>query len=265
MTAATTRPVVALLTDFGLHDHYVGVMKGVVLGICPEATFVDITHDIAPQDIVGGALALEVAAPYFPDGTVFLVVVDPGVGSARRAVAVETSRHRYVGPDNGVLAAALAGDRVTAVEIREERYRLPAVSRTFEGRDRFAPAAAWLAAGTALTALGPAIDTLRQLPLPVPVQEQDSVRGEVLTIDRFGNLTTNIGRDLLALLRPPLLVWLDEEPIGPVVDTYADVAAGTPCALVGSSERLEIAVSGGSAAARFGAGRGAAVRVRSAA
>ena len=150
-----TRPLIALVTDFGLQDHYVGVMKGVMLGLCPDAQLVDISHGIPPQDIVGAALELEAAYRYFPPGTVFLVVVDPGVGSARRALAIDTGAHRFVGPDNGVLAlAATATSGRRVVELINPQYARPTISLTFEGRDRFAPAAAWLASGVDVSAFG---------------------------------------------------------------------------------------------------------------
>ena len=149
------RPVVALLTDFGVRDHYAGTMKGVVLGICPETTLVDISHDMPPHDVLSASLELAASYRFFPPGTVFLVVVDPGVGSSRRPIAAEAGDYRFVAPDNGVLSAVfkdLAPRRV--VELTERRFARPTVSRTFEGRDRFAPAAGWLAKGTELKALG---------------------------------------------------------------------------------------------------------------
>src|SRR5262249_25133317 len=140
------RPVIALLTDFGSRDHYAGTMKGVVLGICPDVTIVDITHDLAPHDVLAGALELAASYRYFPSGTIFLVVVDPGVGSTRRGIAAEAGEYRFVAPDNGVLTVALdETPPKRVVELTERRYARATVSRTFEGRDRFAPAAAWLA------------------------------------------------------------------------------------------------------------------------
>src|SRR5204863_3420491 len=148
------RPVIALLTDFGVRDHYVGTMKGVALTICPEATLVDISHEVPPHDVVAGALELAACYRYFPAGTIFLVVVDPGVGSSRRGIAVDTGEHKFVAPDNGVLTLALDEEAPRkVVELTERRYARPTVSRTFEGRDRFAPAAAWLAKGVELSAL----------------------------------------------------------------------------------------------------------------
>src|SRR6478735_12120271 len=189
------RPVIALLSDFGTRDHYAGTMKGVMIGICPDVTFVDITHDITPHDVVEGALQLAASCRYFPAGTIFLAIVDPGVGSPRRGIAAEAGDFRFVAPDNGVLTAVfrdLPPKRV--VELTERRYARPTVSRTFEGRDRFAPAAAWLAKGIQLPALGRPVTDFHLVDLPHPTlgaddqQRASTIRGQVLRIDRFGNL-----------------------------------------------------------------------------
>ena len=148
------RPTIALVTDFGTHDHYAGTLKGVVLTVCPEVTLVDLTHDIAPHDVLGGALELAAAYRYFPPGTIFLVVVDPGVGSSRRGLVADTGDYRFVAPDNGVLSLVFRESRPKkVVDLTERRYARPTLSRTFEGRDRFAPAAAWLAKGVELSAV----------------------------------------------------------------------------------------------------------------
>src|SRR5512133_172774 len=189
------RPVVALLTDFGTRDHYAGTMKGVVLSICPDVTLVDISHDIAAHDVLGGALELAAAYRYFPAGTIFLVVVDPGVGSARRGIAAEAGEFKFVAPDNGVLTAVLdEHPPKRVVELTERKYARPTVSRTFEGRDRFAPAAAWLAKGIQLSALGRTITNYQQLDLPQVAMSESELQGVVLLADRFGNLVTNIDR-----------------------------------------------------------------------
>ena len=189
------RPTVALLSDFGTRDHYAGTMKGVVLGICPDVTLVDISHDIPPHDLQFAALELAAACPYFPAGSIFLVVVDPGVGSARRGVAAEAGDYRFVAPDNGVLTVVfqrMPPKRV--VELTERRYARPTVSQTFEGRDRVAPAAAWLAKGIQLSALGRPVSEYTLLDLPVPTVADGSIQGAVLRVDHFGNLVTNIDR-----------------------------------------------------------------------
>ena len=258
------RPVVALLTDFGTRDHYAGTLKGVVLGICPEASCVDITHDLAPHDVLGGALELAAAYKYFPAGTVFLVVVDPGVGSMRRPLAADAGGYRFVAPDNGVLTLAFQEAAPTrVVELTERRYARPVVSRTFEGRDRFAPAAAWLATGVELTALGRPVGAWQTLPVPEPVVTGDRIVAEVLRVDRFGNLVTNLDRRLFDRFtgERPIEIAAGAETMRGVIGTYADAAPGSVCALFGSSEHLEVAVNGGSAAARLSLARGARITI----
>lgn len=254
----------ALLTDFGTADHYVGTMKGVALGICPDLTLVDISHDVPPHDVRAAARQLAASYRYFPAGTVFLVVVDPGVGSARRGLAVETADHRFVAPDNGVLSAVL--DETPArrvIELTERKFARPTISRTFEGRDRFAPAAAWLARGAAITALGRSASAPLRLAWPQVVERPDGVDGEVELVDRFGNLITNVGRDVVErFLRAGALdITVAGHPVPRLAATYADVGAGDLCAIFGSSDRLEIAVSGGSAAVRLGCGVGSRVQL----
>jgi S-adenosyl-L-methionine hydrolase (adenosine-forming) len=261
------RPVIALLTDFGTRDHYAGTMKGVALGICPDATLVDITHEIAAHDVLGGALELAAAYKYFPAGTVFLVVVDPGVGSSRRGLAAEAGDHRFVAPDNGVLTAVLdEHPPKKVVELSERRYARPSVSRTFEGRDRFAPAAAWLAKGTDLSALGRTAGAIHRLDIPTPIVDTSgaslTVTGEVLRVDRFGNLVTNIDRRAFdRVAGAPLDIRIGHHPVTRVVSTYADAAAGEVCALFGSTDHLEVSTNGGSAADVLSVGRGVVVTV----
>lgn len=258
------RPVVALLTDFGTANHYVGSMKGVVLGVCPEAALVDITHDIPAHDVLAGALELAACHRYFPAGTIFLVVIDPGVGSARRGVAVEAGDYRFVGPDNGVLSAALGETPPRAmVELTDRRYARPTVSRTFEGRDRFAPAAGWLARGVALASLGRPVHDLVRLALPAPVETAEGVAGEVLTVDHFGNAITNIDRPTFERVAGrPVAILAGGREVAALVATYAEAGADAPCALFGSTDRLEIAIRGGRAADRLGLSRGSPVVVR---
>jgi len=257
------RPVIALLTDFGTRDHYAGTMKGVVLGICPDATLVDISHEVPAHDVLAGALELSAACPYFPGGTIFLAVVDPGVGSSRRGIAAEAGDFRFVAPDNGVLTAVfdeLPPKRV--VELTERKYARPTVSRTFEGRDRFAPAAAWLGKGIELTALGRPAGAIHRLAIPQPLVERDRIEGEVVRVDHFGNLITNIRRKTFETLAGgPVDVRVGAHQVPRVVSTYADAAPGEICALFGSTDHLEIAASGASAAATLDLRRGAPVHV----
>jgi S-adenosylmethionine hydrolase len=258
------RPVIALLTDFGTKDHYAGTMKGVVLGICPEATCVDITHDIPPHDILAGALELSASYKYFPPGTVFLVVVDPGVGSTRRPIAAEAGAYRFVAPDNGVLALVFReAPPKRVVELTERRYARPTVSRTFEGRDRFAPAAAWLARGIELSGLGRGLASWQALTVPEPVVRDAEIVAEVLRVDRFGNLVTNVDRRTFERFAEGggIEIVAGTETVGKVVATYADAEPGSVCALFGSAEQLEIAVNGGSAAERLGLARGAPITI----
>ena len=257
--------MIALLTDFGVRDHYAGTMKGVILGICPDVTLVDISHEVPPHDVLAGALELAASYRYFPAGTIFLAVVDPGVGSTRRGIAAETGDYKFVAPDNGVLTLIVDDHPPKrVVELGERRYALPTISRTFEGRDRFAPAAAWLARGVDLGALGRAAGALHRLDVPKPAVESGSgiVRGEVLRLDRFGNLITNIDRRTFDRLADgPLDLRVGEHAVPRVVSTYADAGDGEVCALFGSTGHLEVAANGASAAARLDLGRGAPVHV----
>jgi S-adenosyl-L-methionine hydrolase (adenosine-forming) len=259
------RPVIALLTDFGSRDHYAGTMKGVVLGLCPDATLVDITHDIPPHDVLTASLELAASYKYFPAGTIFLVVIDPGVGSARRGIAADTGDYRFVAPDNGVLTAVLTESPARRiVELTERRYARPTVSRTFEGRDRFAPAAGWLAKGVDLSALGRPAGEIQQLAIPSPQIVEDVLSGEVLRVDRFGNLVTNIDRRLFDKFAHSngIEIAAADHRIGRVVATYAEGAAEEVCALFGSTDHLEIAVNAGSAAEHLHLTRGAPVTIR---
>ena len=257
------RPVIALLTDFGTRDHYAGTMKGVMLGICPDATLVDISHEVPAHDVLAGALELSAAYPYFPSGTIFLAVVDPGVGSSRRGLAAEAGDFRFVAPDNGVLTAVLdEHPPKRIVELTERKYARPTVSRTFEGRDRFAPAAAWLAKGIDLTALGRPAGAIHRLEIPQPLVETDRIEGEVVRVDHFGNLVTNIRRKAFETLATgPLDIRAGGHEVLRVVSTYADAPPGEVCALFGSTDHLEIVANGTSAAAALDLRRGAAVHV----
>jgi S-adenosylmethionine hydrolase len=257
------RPVIALLTDFGTRDHYAGTMKGVALGICPDATLVDISHDLPAHDVLGAALELAAAYRYFPPATIFLVVVDPGVGSARRGIAAEAGDYKFVAPDNGVLTAVLdEHPPKRIVELTERKYARATVSRTFEGRDRFAPAAAWLAKGIELAALGRSAGAIHRLDIPKPQVATDRIDGQVLRVDRFGNLITNIDhRSFDKVAGGPLDIRVGSHAVPRVVSTYADVASGEVCALFGSTDHLEIAASGASAAASLDLGRGAPVHI----
>jgi S-adenosylmethionine hydrolase len=259
------RPTIALLTDFGTRDHYAGTLKGVVLTVCPDVTLVDIGHDIPAHDVMAGALELAACYRYFPHGTIFLVVVDPGVGSSRRGIAADIGDYKFVAPDNGVLSGVfLESPPKKVVELTERKYALPTVSRTFEGRDRFAPAAGFLAKGVALVSLGKSIANFQTITLPRPVVHETGLAGEVLRIDRFGNLITNIDRRAFEQFADhrPIAVEVGGQAIARIVATYADAPAGELCALFGSTDHLEVAINAGDAAATLGLSRGAPATIR---
>ena len=258
------RPVIGFLSDFGSRDHYVGTMKAVMLGICPDVTFVDITHDIAPHDVLDGAIELAAAYRFFPAGSIFLAVVDPGVGSGRRGIAAEIGDYRFVCPDNGLLSAVTRdASPKKVVELTERRYARPTVSRTFEGRDRFAPAAAWIAKGIQLSALGRSVPEMHKLDIPQAEIGEDRLRGAVLRIDRFGNLVTNIERKLFEKFvgTGTVQITAGGATVGRLVATYADIQSGEVCALFGSTDHLELAANSGSAADIMGLPRGAPVDI----
>ncbi len=265
--APRTPPVVTFTTDFGDSDAYVASMKGVVLSRLPAARLVDVTHAIEPGDLPGAALVVQEASRWFPPRTVHVVVVDPGVGTDRRALAIRTAAGTFVGPDNGVLAPAAAADpraRVRALE--HPSLRLRPVSATFHGRDVFAPAAAALAGGFPFHRTGPVVTD------PVPLEgfearrSRGALEGAVLRVDRFGNLITSVRERDLELAfdgvpLPTLDVRVDGRAVDEVATTYGRARPGVPFVLLGSGGRLEIALRDGSAAAALGAGRGAPVRI----
>ncbi|HEX6965608.1 MAG TPA: SAM-dependent chlorinase/fluorinase [Gemmatimonadaceae bacterium] len=245
--------IITLLTDFGTADGYVGEMKGVLLSLAPEARLVDISHDVEPQDIERARLAIARFWRRFPAGTVHLVVVDPGVGTARRAIAVASDGRFLVGPDNGVLSPALLVRGARVVSLATPSHS----SSTFHGRDVFAPAAALLATGTSLDSLGPSVDDpiVRRTPETTRLPD-GTIVGQVINTDRFGTLVTN-------LVAPRGgSVEIAGHSVGALKRTYADVPSGALLALIGSSGLVEIAVRDGSAARELAVGRGARVLLR---
>lgn len=260
------RPVITLTTDFGTQDTYVGTMKGVILGINPEATVVDLCHEIAPQDVLQGALVLHGACRYFPEGTVHVAVVDPGVGGQRRPIAIATGQTIFVGPDNGVFSFVVPDQEqqteTTIVHLTNPRYWLPEVSNTFHGRDIFAPVAAHLSLGTALEELGEVVEDMVRFSLPQPeVGDDGTILAQVLRIDRFGNVITSVPAELVSEAGI-LVVEVGGHRISGLCRTYSQVASGTLVALIGSGGFLEVAVRDGSAARRLGLAVGAPVIVR---
>ncbi len=254
---------ITLLTDFGTRDPYVGAVKGVIASVAPGAVVYDLTHDVPPQDVMEGAYVLREVYACFPPGTVHVAVVDPGVGTERRGVAIEYRGHRFVGPDNGLFSLVLGGAAPDALVVldRAEAWRGGAVSATFHGRDVFAPVAARLAAGAALADVGTPGEALRVLRWSLPIADADSIRGSIVHIDRYGNAVTNIeGADVASRIDERTVKTIAGGTIvRGLVRTYADRDPGDALVLVGSGGYVEVAVRGGNAAELLGLARGAAV------
>jgi hypothetical protein len=246
--------VVTLTTDFGVTDPFVGIMKGVLATRAPDATVIDVSHGVPPQDVLAGALVLRYAAPYFPPRTIHVAVVDPGVGGSRRPLVVETTDALLVGPDNGVLSLVAPRDQMRRiVHLTEERFFLSPRSATFHGRDVFAPVAAALANGTDPSALGPPVTDMERLALPAVTRGASSLTGQVIYVDHFGNLTTNVSEsDVTA----DVTIALAGVRVRGVARHYGAVAAGEPVAVVNSWGLLEIAVRDCSARETLGASVG---------
>jgi len=255
---------ITLTTDFGTCDWFVGTMKGVVLGINPRAVIVDLTHEIPPGDIRAGAFALMAGCRYFPKGTVHVAVVDPGVGSRRRAIAVQTANYFFVGPDNGVLSWALAREKIKAIrQLENQKYFLKTISRTFHGRDIFAPVAAHLSRGLAVKRLGRELKDFVRLPWPKLTKHLGGIRGEIVYTDHFGNAITNIAAELVSGRRKVTCEVIGKRKVRcALAEFYGAGPANSPVGVIGSSGFLEIAVNGGSAAQRFGLKTGDVVIVR---
>ena len=264
-------PVITLLTDFGIEDEYVGIMKGVILSVNPTVSIVDISHRIEPQHISAAAYALDAAYPYFPAGTIHVVVVDPGVGTDRTVIALTHRGHTFLAPDNGVLSLLLEKETPDLlVQVVNPRYFLNPVSRTFHGRDVFAPVSAHLSLGVDLSRLGPVMRPEKMVRLPFPeafISAEGELCGRVVSIDRFGNLITNIKADFLAQRCPAstharTVIAIGEKRIAGISTSYASVPVGTPLAIIGSRGCLEIAVNRGNARIDLGAGIGDTIVVR---
>ncbi len=260
------RPIITLTTDFGLSDHFVGAVKGVILNIVPEAELVDISHAVQPFDLLEGALTIASAYSYFPDGTVHLVVVDPGVGTARRPVIAIAGQYRFVAPDNGVLSLIYDREERTHVyAATAEHYFLQPMSRTFHARDVFAPLTAYLAKGVAAAKFGDEISDYVRLEVPRPeALNETTVRGAVIKVDHFGNLITNLTPELVpALLQaePRFTITIGNRAIKTLRSAYGSGASGELFAILGSMGYLEIAANQASATQIAGVGRGAEVRV----
>ena len=248
--------LLTLLTDFGLRDYYVAAVKGTVLRLAPGAAIVDLGHDVAPGDVEGAAFLLAAAAPTFPRGTLHLAIVDPGVGGARRILALETAEARFLAPDNGLLTPFL--DAGTAYAVERPELRLAAPGATFQGRDRLAPLAAALLRGEPVSALGPAVGDARRLSARQPRRSDRRLEGEVVHVDRFGNLVTNLPSDWLP---PRFRAEVEGRAVERLSSHYEELPPGVPALLRGSLGTLEVSLRGASLAATWGLGRGAAVRI----
>lgn len=267
--------MITITTDFGTEDAYVPAMKGTMLTICPEAQLVDVTHEISPQDVMEAAFVLQSALPFFPEETVHLVVVDPGVGTDRRAVALRANGHWFVGPDNGVFPLVLNEDppeKVVELD-NPDAWRTKSPSTTFHGRDIFAPAAAHLAAGRSLESIGTPIESLETLHWARPTTANHTVQGWVVHVDHFGNCITNIRRSTLAEAAnldteepvldqlPTLSGYAGSSVLEDIHATYGDVPQGEPLLLFGSTGFLEIGVNGGNASELLDIQKGDSIKI----
>ena len=264
--------ILTLTSDFGLEDAYVGAMKGVILSAAPDVRLIDITHAVGPQDVMEAAWVLRQTVPLFPAGTVHLAVVDPGVGTRRRPIACTIAGHTFVGPDNGLFSLLLGADALgpdepgTVVSLdRPEAWRVAEPSRTFHGRDIFAPVAARIASGCSLEEVGTpvAADSLVRLQWVRPLADDQGVRGWVMHIDRFGNAITNIPASLVEHHRGDRAVrcYAGSTILDDIGETYASVASGEPLVVVGSSGQLEVSVNAGNAAELLSLIKGSAVNI----
>ena len=256
-------PIITLTTDYGTNDHLVGVLKGVILKINPEVTIVDITHAVTPFDLLDGALAIAAAYSYFPPRTIHVVIVDPSVGTDRRPLLVSGQNQYFIAPDNGVLSGVFDKESNFVVRhLTSEHYFLHPVSRTFHGRDVFAPVAGWLSKNWQPGSMGEEITDFKRLALPRPKEADGAIKGVVLKVDSFGNLLTNFKAEDLGtnpLEKGEVQLQVGNHAVTRFVPTFASGGAGEPVAYIGSSGYLEIAVNRGNASKTLGIGRGTPV------
>jgi S-adenosylmethionine hydrolase len=258
--------IITLTTDYGTNDHLVGALKGVILKINPDVTIVDITHHVAPYDLLDGALAIGSAFGYFPPRTIHIVVVDPGVGTERRPILATADNQYFVAPDNGILSFVYERDpNVVVRHANAEHYYNQPVSKTFHGRDIFAPVAAWLSKGWQTAAMGEEIQDYKRFALPRPKATNGVLKGIVLRVDSFGNLVTNFRQEDLpegAWQAGKVNFQIGTHPVSRLVETFALGKAGEAIAYLGSSGYFEIAVNKGNAARTLGLGRGTVVTLQ---
>lgn len=258
---ALRHSIITLTTDFGYKDPFVGEMRGVILSINPSVTLVDITHGIEPHNVEEGAFVIGSSYKYFPSESIHIVVVDPGVGSERRAIILEADGHYFVGPDNGIFSYVLSfSKKIKVIHITEERYMLSKDSPTFQGRDVFAPVAAWLSRGDEPDKFGCVVDDIKRFEMPLPEIEGDIISGQVIYIDRFGNAITNIGKSDLQGLSKKFSVEIKGKVVRPVKN-YSQASDNSLYCLINSSGHLEFFVNMDSASRLFDIKKGEKVTV----
>ena len=258
-----SNPIITLTTDYGTGDHLVGVLKGVILKINPDVTIIDITHEVTPFDLLDGALAIASSYAHFPPRTIHVVIVDPGVGTERRPLLVSGQNQYFIAPDNGVLSGVFEKEQNFLVRhLTSEHYFLKPVSKTFHGRDVFAPVAAWLSKHWQPGSMGEEISDFKRFSLPKPKEADSGLKGVVLKVDSFGNLMTNFRPEDLppdASEKGEVKLQVGTHAVTRLVPTFASGNAGEAIAFVGSSGYLEIGVNKGNASKALGIGRGASV------
>jgi S-adenosylmethionine hydrolase len=255
-------PIITLTTDFGYRDYYVSAMKAVILTKCPRVRLVDVSHDIPPQDIMAAAWILKNSAFLYPQGTIHIAVVDPGVGTKRKPIAVEMNGHFFIGPDNGIFSLLGSDSDLNAFHILHQDIINDTVSATFHGRDIFAPAAALLANGLQIYELGEPIEHINSYKWAYPISDDEGIQGWVVHIDTYGNLITNIPEDFLQKCNEqPFKIYVGTTIINNLVTTFSDVSDGETAALIGSAGTLEICVNKGSASEMLSVYKGAPVSV----
>jgi hypothetical protein len=255
--------IISLITDFGLRDAYVGIMKGVILGINPKAQIVDLTHEIRPQSIKEAAFVLRGAYHFFPSGTIHIVVIDPGVGSKRRPLLVQTPNYFFLAPDNGVLELIYQNESVEVFYLSNKKYFLPNISTTFHGRDIFAPVAGYISLGRAAKGMGAKIKNYKRLKWPLAEVKSNKIIGKIIYIDRFGNLISNISKKQFDDFTENHLFTIKIKKIvlKSIAPSYLSVSAGEILAIWGSSGYLEIAQSMGSAKGELKANIGQSITI----
>jgi len=258
------RPVITLTTDFGIDDPFVGIMKGVILNICPKAEIVDLTHSIEPQNLFQAAQALKESVSYFPPNTIHLAVIDPGVGGSRKGLAIKTDKYFFIGPDNGIFSPFL--EKFQAVELTNQEVFLKPVSATFHGRDIFSPVAAWIANGKPFEKLGKVLEKPTTLVFSEPQINNRLLKGEIIYRDHFGNLTTNISKDHLSKCfgdnLESIKVYLKDETKIPLVAHYELGAKNSLSALINSWDKIEIFCNKGNAFEAFNISVGDQIEIK---